>query len=121
MIAILACSTYSVVLIFIILCLYLYDLNLVEWATAKVRYIDVFNFSNVEETVCSPTPYVIFSVLSLIFAIFVSTEIPERIVLLTMWITTILFLLKWFIRRGRWKVTKVFWRVLCVPFYKVHF
>ena len=119
---------------FIILCIYLYGLNLVGWVTAKVRYIDVFNFSNVEET---PTPYVIFnmaSVLSLTFAIFVSvllfivgletTEIPERIVPLTRWIITILFLLnpfRWFIRRGRWKVIKVFWRVLCVPFYKVHF
>jgi len=57
---------------FIILWLYLYGLNLVGWATAKVRYIDIFNFSSAEET---PTPYVVFNIagtLSLTFAIFVS-------------------------------------------------
>ena len=74
------------------------------------------------------------SVLSLTFAMFVSvllfivdlemTEIPERIVPLTMWTITILFLLdpfKWFICKGWWKVIKVFCKVFCVPFYQVHF
>ena len=119
---------------FIILCLYLYSLNLVGWATAKVRYIDIFNFSSAEET---PTPYVIFNiagVLSLTFAMFVSalllvehletTETPERILPLTLWIITILFLLnpfKWFIQKGRWKVVKVFWSFLLAPFYQVRF
>ena len=41
-----------------------------------------------------------------------------------MWIITITFLLnpfKWFIRKGRWKAVKVFWRVLLAPFYQVRF
>jgi len=119
---------------FVILFLYLYAINLVGWATAKIRYIDIFNFTSAQET---PTPYIIFNiagVLSLTFAIFVSallftvhyedSETPERILPIALWIITAVFLLnpfKWFIRKGRWGVVKVALRILFAPFYRVRF
>jgi len=119
---------------FIILFLYLYAINLVGWATAKIRYIDIFNFSSAQET---PTPYVIFNiagVLSLTFTIFVSallftvyyeySETPERILPILLWMFTAAFLLnpfKWFIRKGRWGTVKVALRILFAPFYRVRF
>ena len=104
---------------FIIFCLYLYGLNLVGWTTAKVWHIGIFNSSSAEDT---HTAFVIFnmaSVLSFSFAIFVSvlllnnfivdletTEIPEKIVPLTM--LYLLNPLRWFIRKGWCKVIKYF-------------
>ena len=126
---------------FVTLYFYLYGINLMVWATAKIRYIDIFCFSSVEET---PTPYVIFKIagiLSLTFAIFVSmlmitvelenvktekseTEIPERILPLLLWIIVAFVLFnpfKWLIHKGRWGVIKVTMRILLAPFFKVRF
>ena len=129
---------------FITMYFYLYSLNLVGWATANIRYIDIFGFSSAKET---PTPYVIFNVagiLSLIFTGFVAllmftvrventeleksetekSEIPERILPLLLWIITAVVLLnpfKWLIRKGRWGVVKVTVRILLAPFFRVRF
>lgn len=123
---------------------YLYSLNLVGWATANIRYVDIFGFSSAAET---PTPYVIFNIagiLSLLFTGFVSllmftvrieyteieksetenSEIPERILPLLLWIITAIVLLnpfKWLIRKGRWGVVKVMMRILLAPLYRVKF
>ena len=45
---------------FITLYFYFYSLNLVGWATAKIRYINIFSFSSPSET---PNPYVILTLL----------------------------------------------------------
>jgi len=119
---------------FIILFLYFYSLNLVGWATANIRYIDIFGFISAQET---PTPYVIFNtagILSLTFTIFVSalifivqldnSEIPERILPLILWIFTVAVLInpfKWLIRKGRWGICKIAMRILLAPFYPVSF
>ena len=129
---------------FITLYFYFYSLNLVGWATAKIRYIDIFGFTSPKET---PNPYVIFNIagiLSLIFTGFVAllmftvrienteleksetekSEIPERILPLLLWIITAAVLLnpfKWLIRKGRWGVVKVTVRILLAPFYRVRF
>lgn len=128
---------------FVTLYFYFYSLNLVGWATAGIRYIDIFGFSSAAET---PTPHVIFNIagiLSLIFTAFVAllmftvrlentemnsetenSEIPERILPLLLWIITTLFLVnpfKWLIRKARWGVFKVTMRILLAPFYRVRF
>ena len=126
---------------FVTLYFYLYGVNLVIWATARIRYIDIFGFSSIWET---PTPYVIFTIsgiLGLTFTAFVAmlmitvhfedvktenseTEIPERILPLLLWIITALVLLnpfKWLIRKGRWGVIKVTMRILLAPFFRVRF
>jgi len=129
---------------FVTLYFYFYSLNLVGWATAGIRYIDMFGFSSVGET---PTPYIIFNIagiLSFIFTAFVAlllftvrledtemeksetenSEIPERILPLLLWIITALILVnpfKWLIRKGRWGVFKVTMRILLAPFYRVRF
>ena len=119
---------------FLILYLYFYSLNLVGWATANIRYIDIFGFSSAQE---SPTPYIIFKVagiLSLTFTIFVSALIftvqlehsrtPERILPIILWIITATVLInpfKWLIRKGRLGVLKVTLRVMLAPFYPVIF
>ena len=129
---------------FITLYFYFYSLNLVGWATAKIRYIDIFDFSSPSET---PDPYVIFNIagiLSLLFTGFVAmlmftvrienteaeksrtenSEIPERILPLLLWIITAVVLLnpfKWLIRKGRYGVVKVTMRILLAPLYRVRF
>ena len=129
---------------FITLYFYFYSLNLVGWATAKIRYVDIFEFSSPNKT---PDPYVIFNIagiLSLLFTGFVAmlmfvvrienteaeksrtenSEIPERILPLLLWIITAAVLLnpfKWLIRKGRYSVVKVTMRVLLAPFYHVRF
>ena len=119
---------------FLILYLYFYSLNLVGWATADIRYIDIFGFSSAQET---PTPYIVFKVagiLSLIFTIFVSALIftvqlessrtPERILPIVLWIITATILInpfKWLIRKGRLGVFKVVLRIMLAPFYPVIF
>ena len=119
---------------FLILYFYFYSLNLVGWATANIRYIDIFGFSSAQET---PTPYIVFKVagiLSLTFTIFVSALIftvqlensrtPERILPIILWIITATVLInpfKWLIRKGRLGVFKVALRVMLAPFYPVIF
>ena len=126
---------------FVTLYFYLYGINLVVWATAKIRYIDIFGFLSVEET---PTPHMIFNIagiLGLIFTAFVAmlmitvhfegtktekseTEIPERILPLLLWIIVAVVLFnpfKWLIRRGRWGVIKVTMRIVLAPFFRVRF
>ena len=129
---------------FITLYFYFYSLNLLGWATAKIRYIDIFNFSSANET---PDPYVIFNIagiLGLMFTAFVSmlmftvhvenvetgkletenSEIPERVLPLFLWIITAIVLLnpfKWLIRKGRYGVLKVTMRILLAPLYLVRF
>ena len=129
---------------FVTLYFYFYSLNLVGWATANIRYVDIFGFSTVGET---PTPYVIFNIagiLSLTFTAFVAllmftvraedsvseksetskSEIPERVLPLFLWIITAVVLLnpfKWLIRKGRWGVVKVTVRILLAPLYRVRF
>ena len=128
---------------FITLYFYFYSLNLLGWATAKIRYIDIFNFSSANET---PDPYVIFNIagiLSMTFTAFVAvlmfavrientaeksrtenSEIPERILPLLLWIITAVVLLnpfKWLIRKGRYGVVKVTMRILLAPLYRVRF
>ena len=119
---------------FITLYLYFYSFNLVGWATANIKYIDIFGFLSPQET---PTPYTIFNIagiLSLTFTTFVSaliftvelegSEIPERLLPLTFWIITAAVLVnpfKWLIRKGRWGLFKVVVRVLLAPFYPVTF
>lgn len=128
---------------FVTLYFYFYSLNLLGWASAKIRYIDIFQFSSVTE---APTPYVIFNIagiLSLTFAMFVAmlmftvrienledkshtttSEIPERLLPLFLWIITAAVLLnpfKWLIRKGRYGVVKVTMRILLAPCYMVRF
>ena len=128
---------------FITLYFYLYSLNLVGWATAKIRYIDIFKFSSPSAT---PDPYVIFNIagiLSMMFTAFVAmlmfvvriestgeksrtenSEIPERILPLLLWIITAIVLLnpfKWLIGKGRYGVVKVTMRILLAPLYQVRF
>ena len=119
---------------FITLYFYFYSLNLVGWATANIRYIDIFGFSSAQET---PTPHVVFNIagiLGLTFTIFVSaliftvqlenSEIPERILPMILWIITAVVLInpfKWLIRKGRWGILKLTIRILLAPFYPVTF
>ena len=129
---------------FITLYFYFYSLNLVGWATAKIRYVDIFEFSSANKT---PDPYVIFNIagiLSLLFTGFVAmlmfvvrienteaeksrtenSEIPERILPLLLWIITAAVLLnpfKWLIHKGRYGVVKVTMRILLAPLYRVRF
>ena len=119
---------------FISLYFYFYSFNLVGWATANIRYIDIFGFSSAQET---PTPYVIFNIagiLSLTFTVFVSaliftvqlenSEIPERILPIILWMITAIVLinpLKWLLRKGRWGIFKITFRILLAPFYPVTF
>ena len=129
---------------FITLYFYFYSLNLLGWATAKIRYIDIFGFSSAKET---PDPYVIFNIagiLSFLFTGFVAllmftvhieyseaeksktenSEIPERILPLLLWIFTAIVLLnpfKWLICKGRYGVVKVMMKILLAPLFEVRF